>query len=179
MPHAGGEAFEVDLGGSSRRTSRPPPRLSSGTSSNTYSRAGTPATARDPNPRNTRFAGRANPQSGSSGIERKRIGEYGSPPLNSSSTSISSFKIGQQVKVKKANHKPGFEDGIILRKNTDGTYDVEYTLIGIVFSIILVHLGFLFLSKLLKSKFTQGQLTLVKNFFEYSLLAWIIYYLFI
>ena len=130
MPHAGGEAFEVDLGGSSRRTSRPPPRLSSGTSSNTYSRAGTPATARDPNPRNTRFAGRANPQSGSSGIERKRIGEYGSPPLNSSSTSISSFKIGQQVKVKKANHKPGFEDGIILRKNTDGTYDVEYTLIG-------------------------------------------------
>ena len=58
-------------------------------------------------------------------------------------------------------------------------FSIEYTLIGIVFSIILVHLGFLFLSKLLKSKFTQGQLTLAKNFFEYSLLAWIVYYLFI
>ncbi len=58
-------------------------------------------------------------------------------------------------------------------------FSLEYTLIGIVFSIILVHLGFLFLSKFLKSKFTQGQLTLAKNFFEYSLLAWIVYYLFI
>ncbi|MAJ56580.1 MAG: hypothetical protein CMI74_00680 [Candidatus Pelagibacter sp.] len=58
-------------------------------------------------------------------------------------------------------------------------FSIEYTLIGIVFSIILVHLGFLFLSKLLKSKFTQGQLTLAKIFFEYSLLAWIVYYLFI
>ena len=58
-------------------------------------------------------------------------------------------------------------------------FSIEYTLIGIVFSIILVHLGFLFLSKLLKSKFTQGQLSLAKIFFEYSLLAWIVYYLFI
>ena len=58
-------------------------------------------------------------------------------------------------------------------------FSIEYTLIGIVFSIILVHLGFLFLSKLLKLKFTQEQLTLAKNFFEYSLLAWIVYYLFI
>ena len=58
-------------------------------------------------------------------------------------------------------------------------FTIEYTLIGIVFSIILVHLGFLFLSKLLKLKFTQEQLTLAKIFFEYSLLAWIVYYLFI
>ena len=58
-------------------------------------------------------------------------------------------------------------------------FTIEYTLIGIVFSIILVHLGFLFLSKLLKSKFTQVQLTLVKNVFEYSLIVWIVYYLFI
>ena len=58
-------------------------------------------------------------------------------------------------------------------------FTIEYTLIGIVFSIILVHLGFLFLSKLLKLKFTQVQLTLVKNVFEYSLIVWIVYYLFI
>ena len=58
-------------------------------------------------------------------------------------------------------------------------FSIEYTLIGIVFSIILVHLGFLFLSKLLKLKFTHEQLTLAQNFFEYSLLAWIVYYLFI
>ena len=56
---------------------------------------------------------------------------------------------------------------------------VQPLLSTIVFSIILVHLGFLFLSKLLKSKFTQGQLSLAKIFFEYSLLAWIVYYIFI
>ena len=57
-------------------------------------------------------------------------------------------------------------------------FTLEYILIGIVISIASVHVGFIFLGKFLKTKFTEKQLLLVKNFFEYSLIAWVIYYLF-
>ena len=52
----------------------------------------------------------------------------------------------------------------------------QYTLIGIVTSVVIVHLGFMFLSKFLKSKFSEQQLIFSKNFFEYSLIVWILYY---
>ena len=55
-------------------------------------------------------------------------------------------------------------------------FSLQSTLIGIVVSVAFVHLGFVFLGKLLKSKFTDKQLTFSKNFFEYSLIVWIIYY---
>ena len=55
-------------------------------------------------------------------------------------------------------------------------FSFESTLIGIVISIVIVHLGFMFLSKFLKSKFSEKQLIFSKNFFEYSLIAWILYY---
>jgi len=55
-------------------------------------------------------------------------------------------------------------------------FSFQFTLIGIIFSIILVHLGFIFLGKFLKSKFTEKQLNLTKSFFEYSLIIWILYY---
>ena len=57
-------------------------------------------------------------------------------------------------------------------------FSVEYILAGIIFSIILVHLGFKFLGKYLKSKFTEKQLTTTKTFFEYSLIVWVLYYIF-
>ena len=57
-------------------------------------------------------------------------------------------------------------------------FSVEYILAGIIFSIILVHLGFKFLGKFLKSKFTEKQLNTTKTFFEYSLIAWVLYYIF-
>ena len=57
-------------------------------------------------------------------------------------------------------------------------FSVEYILAGIIFSIILVHLGFKFLGKYLKSKFSEKQLTTTKTFFEYSLIAWVLYYIF-
>ena len=47
---------------------------------------------------------------------------------------------------------------------------------AIILAIILVHLGFIFLGKFLKSKFTEKQLNLTKSFFEYSLIIWILYY---
>ena len=55
-------------------------------------------------------------------------------------------------------------------------FSFQYTLIGIVSSVVIVHLGFIFLSKFLKSKFSEKQLVFSKNFFEYSLIVWILYY---
>ncbi len=49
---------------------------------------------------------------------------------------------------------------------------------GIVFSVALVHLGFKFLGKFLKSKFSEKQLTATKTVFEYSLIVWVLYYVF-
>ena len=55
-------------------------------------------------------------------------------------------------------------------------FSFQYTLIGIVTSVVIVHLGFMFLSKFLKSEFSEKQLIFLKNFFEYSLIVWILYY---
>ena len=57
-------------------------------------------------------------------------------------------------------------------------FTIEYILIGILISIASVHVGFIFLGKFLKTKFTEKQLLLAKNFFEYSLIVWVLYYLF-
>ena len=57
-------------------------------------------------------------------------------------------------------------------------FSIKFILIGVVFSIVLVHFGFKFLGKYLASKFTEKQLLMSKTFFEYSLIVWVIYYLF-
>ena len=57
-------------------------------------------------------------------------------------------------------------------------FSIEYIMAGIISSIILVHLGFKFLGKFLKSKFTEKQLNTTKTFFEYSLIVWVLYYVF-
>ena len=57
-------------------------------------------------------------------------------------------------------------------------FSIQNTIIGIVVGIILVHLGFYFLKKLLTSKFSEKQLQLTKSFFEYTLIVWVIYYIF-
>ena len=41
-----------------------------------------------------------------------------------------------------------------------------------------VHLGFKLLGKFFKSKYTERQLSISKSIFEYSLIAWVLYYLF-
>ena len=55
-------------------------------------------------------------------------------------------------------------------------FSLQSTLIGVVVAVVFVHLGFIFLNKLLKSKFSEKQLVFSKNFFEYSLIVWILYY---
>ena len=57
-------------------------------------------------------------------------------------------------------------------------FSMQYTIIGIVSGIILVHLGFYFLKKLLTSKFSEKNLQITKSFFEYTLIMWVIYYIF-
>ena len=57
-------------------------------------------------------------------------------------------------------------------------FSIQYTIIGIIVGIIIVHLGFYFLKKFLTSKFSEENLQLTKSFFEYTLIAWVIYYVF-
>ena len=57
-------------------------------------------------------------------------------------------------------------------------FSIQLTLIGIIFSILIVHLGFKFLGKFLKSKYTERQLSISKSILEYSLIVWVLYYLF-
>ena len=55
---------------------------------------------------------------------------------------------------------------------------IQYTIIGIIAGIIIVHIGFHFSKKFLISKFNEKQLLLFKSIFEYSLIVWVLYYLF-
>ena len=57
-------------------------------------------------------------------------------------------------------------------------FSMQYTIIGIASGIILVHLGFYFLKKFLTSKFSEKNLQITKSFFEYTLIMWVIYYIF-
>ena len=57
-------------------------------------------------------------------------------------------------------------------------FSIQYTIIGIIVGIIIVHLSFYFLKKFLTSKFSEEKLQLTKSFFEYTLIAWVIYYVF-
>ena len=45
------------------------------------------------------------------------------------------FRVGQRVRIRKKNMKPGYHEGEITRKNTDGTYDVEYGECSICFAL--------------------------------------------
>ena len=57
-------------------------------------------------------------------------------------------------------------------------FSIQYTIIGIIAGIIIVHVGFYFLKKFLALKFSEKQLQLSKSFFEYTLIMWVIYYIF-
>ena len=57
-------------------------------------------------------------------------------------------------------------------------FPIQYTIIGIAVGVILVHISFYFLKKILTSKFSEKNLLFIKSFFEYSLIAWVFYYIF-
>ena len=57
-------------------------------------------------------------------------------------------------------------------------FSIQYTIIGIIIGIIIVHIGFHFLSKFLISKFSEKNLQISKSFFEYTLIMWVSSYIF-
>ena len=55
-------------------------------------------------------------------------------------------------------------------------FSIKYTIIGIIFSILLVNLGFYFSKKFIYQRFNEKQITIFKSFFEYTLIFWVVYY---
>ena len=57
-------------------------------------------------------------------------------------------------------------------------FSFKATLIGIAMAVIIVHLGFSFLSSYLSKKIGQENILKVKTILEYALLVFIIYFVF-
>ena len=57
-------------------------------------------------------------------------------------------------------------------------FSIKLTVIGLVIGILTVNSVFFLFKKFLIQKFSEKQLTLFKSFFEYTLMFWIIYYIF-
>ena len=55
-------------------------------------------------------------------------------------------------------------------------FSINVTVIGIIIGILLVNIGFYFSKKFINQKFNEKQITIVKSFFEYTLILWVIYY---
>ena len=57
-------------------------------------------------------------------------------------------------------------------------FSIKITLIGLAIGILIVNLMFILFKKILVTKFSENQLTVFKSFFEYTLIFWVIYYIF-
>ena len=57
-------------------------------------------------------------------------------------------------------------------------FTIKATLIGIAIAVIFVHLGFYFLGTYLRARLGEENLNKIKTFFEYALIALIIYFIF-
>ena len=57
-------------------------------------------------------------------------------------------------------------------------FSIQHTFIGLIVGIIVVNLVFILFKKILIQKFSEKQLTFFKSFFEYTLIFWVIYYIF-
>ena len=57
-------------------------------------------------------------------------------------------------------------------------FSFKATLIGVAIAVIIVHLGFYFLSNYLNKKIGQKNILKVKTVFEYALVAFIVYFVF-
>ena len=57
-------------------------------------------------------------------------------------------------------------------------FSIKLTVIGLVIGILTVNLFFFLFKKFLIRNFSEKQLMLFKSFFEYTLMFWIIYYIF-
>ena len=55
-------------------------------------------------------------------------------------------------------------------------FSIKLNIIGIIISILLVNIGFYLLKKFINQKFNKKQIIILKSFFEYTLVFWVIYY---
>ena len=55
-------------------------------------------------------------------------------------------------------------------------FTIKSTIAGIIVGVLLVNIGFYFSKKFINQKFNEKQITIVKSFFEYTLILWVIYY---
>jgi len=57
-------------------------------------------------------------------------------------------------------------------------FAIKYTVIGILIGVVIVNIGFYFSKKLIYQKFSEKQILVSKSFFEYTLIFWVIYYIY-
>ena len=55
-------------------------------------------------------------------------------------------------------------------------FSIKLTIIGVIFAILSVNIGFYFSKKFINQKFNEKQITKFKSFFEYTLIFWVLYY---
>ncbi|MDA7755844.1 hypothetical protein N8894_01165 [Candidatus Pelagibacter sp.] len=55
-------------------------------------------------------------------------------------------------------------------------FTVKSTVIGIIIGVLLVNVGFYLLKKYINQRFNEKQITTSKNFFEYTLIFLVIYF---
>ncbi len=55
-------------------------------------------------------------------------------------------------------------------------FSVKLTLIGVIIVVLLVNIGFYFSKKLIIQRFNEKQVLILKSFFEYTLIFWVVYY---
>ena len=55
-------------------------------------------------------------------------------------------------------------------------FSIKFTIIGIIIAILLVNVGFYFSKKFIYQRFNEKKILVLKSFFEYTLIFWVIYY---
>ena len=55
-------------------------------------------------------------------------------------------------------------------------FTIKSTIIGVIIGVLIVNLGFYILKKYINKRFDKKQLTIFRNFFEYTLILLVIYF---
>jgi len=55
-------------------------------------------------------------------------------------------------------------------------FSIKFTIIGVIIGILLVNLAFYSLKKFVYLRFDEQKIKIFKNFLEYTLIFWVIYY---
>ena len=55
-------------------------------------------------------------------------------------------------------------------------FSVKSAIIGIIIAILLVNIGFYLSKKFINQMFNEKKIIILKRFFEYTLIFWVIYY---